>query len=434
MQAVEVTIASLAHGGSGVGRLPDGRAVFVPTTCPGDTALVEVVESHDRWTKGRVVEILAPSPHRVEPPCPYFGACGGCQWQHVAYETQTEAKRTNLIEALRRIGHLDAPEVSATVASPERYGYRNKIELSVRQGPTGPVVGFARHESEELVPVDACLLLPAAHSHLPRSLSGAIRFLASRGATGITRVAVRVSSTGQVAVDLWTAPGPFPRAAAARVITDATGAENVCRVVARGAHERRDVTQVEVLAGRGAWTETLNGDRFLVSPPSFFQVNTGAAVRLRDVAIQAMSADGTMRVADLYAGVGTFTLPLARAAGAVVAVESSRYALEDLRRNLRSAHLAADVMPGDAAHVLETIGHLDAVLVDPPRSGLSPRAMEGLAMSGAARIVYVSCDPATLARDAARLVATGYAARRFVPVDLFPQSHHLETVALLERG
>lgn len=429
----KVSITSLAHGGSGVGRLPDGRAVFVPQTCPGDEALVEVAETHDRWATAHVVELLVASSRRVEPRCPYFGSCGGCQWQHVAYETQTEAKRTALLEVLRRIGRLEEPDVAQTVCSPAQYGYRNKVELAVGTGATGPVVGFTRSGSEELVPVDACLLLPEGYSGITGALGGAVRFLWSRGATGLTRLSVRVSRAGEVAVDLWTTPGAFPRKAAAKVIADATGARNVSRVIARGAPERRDVVQVEVLAGRGAWRETLGGDTFLVSPPSFFQVNTAAAARLREVALHMASLDGSMRAADLYAGVGTFTLPVARAAGSVVAVEASRWALRDLRRNLDAAGLTVEVVPGDAARVLGALGHLDALLVDPPRSGLSDRSIEACEQTHASRLVYVSCDPATLARDAARLARAGFAARRFVPVDLFPQTYHLETVALFER-
>ena len=432
MDESDVRISGLAHGGDGVARLPDGRAVFVRGSCPGDLARVHVQESHDRWARASVLEILEPSPERVQPPCPYFGACGGCQWQHISYERQLAAKQANLTEALQRIGHLDAPPVEDIVAAPAPYAYRNKVELSAGSGPRGLLLGFTRMGTADLLPVDACLLLPPKRQGLPKALSGALRFLASRGATGIVRASVRVSSADEVAVNLWTHGGPFPRAATARTVAESTGARTVTRVIVRGASERRDISQVEVLAGPPAWQETLAGDRYSVSAPSFFQVNTAAALSLRSLAVDALAADGSTRAADLYAGVGTFTLPLARMAGTTVAVESSKWALADLRRNLESAHLSAEIVPGDAAHALPDLGHLDAVLVDPPRSGLSEPALNALAKTRAARVVYVSCDPATLARDVVRLGDAGYAPVRFVPVDLFPQTYHVETVALLD--
>jgi 23S rRNA (uracil1939-C5)-methyltransferase len=319
------------------------------------------------------------------------------------------------------------------VGSPAQYGYRNKIELSAISGPRGLSLGFARIGTADLLPVDACLLLPEGAQSIPKALTGALRFLSSRGATGILRASVRVSGTGEVAVDLWTLAGSFPRSAAARVVTESTSARTVTRVIVRGAAERRDISQVEVLAGPPVWHEKLNGDQYAVSAPSFFQVNTAAAARLRALAVGMIAADGSTRVADLFAGVGTFTLPLARVAGAVVAVETSRWALADLRRNLDRAGLSVEIVPGDAAHALPSLGHLDAVIVDPPRSGLSDATVQALIEIRASRLIYVSCDPATLARDVARLQAHGYGPARFVPVDLFPQTYHLETVALLER-
>ncbi len=432
MHPIRVTIESLAHGGDGVSRLPDGRTVFVPYSCPGDEVAITVTEEHGRWARAQLHSIEMPSPDRVTPPCPYFTACGGCNWQHIAYAAQTAAKRQTLVDALTRIGGLTAPDVAETVASPTEYGYRNKIELTA--GPDGGrTLGFLRARTNTVLAIDACPLLPKRAAKLPRSLSGALRFIASRGAEGIVRASVRVSSSGEIAVDVWTRPGPFPRAAAARVISEAVGARTVTRTIMRDI-EKRDVSQVEVLSGSGAWHETVGGDRYAVSAPSFFQVNTAATVALREHALDMLAPDGTMRVADLYAGAGTFTLPITRAAGEVVAVEASRYALADLRENLDGASLDADVVPGDAAYALKDLGHLDAALIDPPRSGISDKAMQALESARIPRIVYVSCDPATLARDVSRLSAAGYAARRFVPVDLFPQTYHLETIALLELG
>ena len=432
LEREQVTIESLAHGGDAVARLADGRTAFVPYACPGDTVVVQVTEDHGRWVRARIDHVVQASADRVAPPCPYFGACGGCQWQHVAYATQLSAKRRILVDALARIGRVAQASVAEMVPSPKEYGYRNKVELAVEPGPRGLVVGFRRFHTAEVLPIDACLLLPKKARKLPKSVGGALRFLASRGAHGIRRVSLRVSSRGEIAVDVWTSPGPFPRAAAARVLSESTGARTVTRTIVRGDPEKRDIAGVEVYSGGGLWRERLGGDEYGVSAPSFFQVNSQAAAMLRDSALQLLQADGTMRVADLYAGAGTFTLPIARSAGETVAVEASRYALSDLRRNLEAAGLDADVFPGDAAYALPDLGHLDAALVDPPRSGLSERMLSVLGDARVRRVAYVSCDPATLARDVERLTAKGYRAVRFVPVDMFPQTHHLETIALLE--
>lgn len=434
MDRARVTLKSLAHGGDSVARLADGRTAFVRLGCPGDEATVEVVEDHGRWVRASIAEIHEPSPDRIEPPCPYFGVCGGCQWQHISYERQLAEKRRILLDALTRIGHLTSPEVAETVASPDAYGYRNKIELSVATAGGKPIVGFTRAGTSDVIRVDTCLLLPGRYSKLPHSLSGALTFLSSRGAADILRASIRASSAGDIAVDVRTAPGPFPRAIGARVLASSTGARSVTRTIVRRGAEIRDVSQVEVLTGKGVWHESIAGDVYQVSSPSFFQVNTAAATLLRENAMAALAADGSTRVADLYAGVGTFTLPLARVAGEVVAVEASKYALADLRRNLDEAGLDADIVPGDAAYALADLGHLDAALVDPPRSGLSQRAMRAIVSARIPSVVYVSCDPATLARDVATLARAGYVAGRFVPVDLFPQTYHLETVAVLHRS
>lgn len=414
--------------------LDDGRVIFVPGTCPGDEVTAGITLEHDRWAEGAVLSLDAPSPDRVSPECPYFETCGGCQWQHISYETQLRAKHASVVENLRRIGRISDPAVEPVAPSPDTYGYRNRIELSAGQGPRGTAYGFVRADGQGVLPIESCHLLPQKHRRLPRALAGALRFVASRGALEIERVALRVSSKGEVAVSLWTAPGPFPRQAVARVIAESTGATTVSRVIARGPIERRDIAKVEVLAGAGAWTEHLDGDRYLVSPPSFFQVNTKAAESLRTVALACLDVDGTSDVADLYAGVGTFTLPMARTAGTVRAVEGSRWAITDLRRNLERAGLEVDIVPGDAAHALPQLGRLDAALIDPPRSGLSHTAMRALVDARIEKLVYVSCDPATLARDVRRLTEAGYTPERFTPVDLFPQTYHVETVALLTRG
>ncbi len=432
---MRVTIDSLAHGGDSVARLDDGRVAFVRGGCPGDVAEIEVTADHGRRVDARILTVLEPSSDRIDASCPYFGECGGCQWQHVAMSAQLEGKTRMVSDAFARIGKL-AAEVTPTRPSPLAYGYRNKVEFVVDEQVRNVRLGLHRLGEQTLVPVERCLLLPQAVSDAPRALAGALRYLSSRhGALGLRRVSVRTSGiTDQTEVALWTDPGSFPRQMAAKTITDATGATSVVRVLVKGSDKERRIAGVEVLGGRGNWTERLSRQRLTVSAPSFFQVNTGAAESLVASVLGRLDPRPDDRVLDMYSGVGTFTLPLAAAASEVVAVESSRYALADLRRNLELAGLDADVVGGDAARELPELGRFDLAVIDPPRSGLHPDAIGVLAETGARRLAYVSCDPPTLARDAARLVTVGYTVSHVEPHDLFPQTYHVETVAVFDRA
>lgn len=428
---MRLTIESLAYGGAGVAHTPDGVAVFVEGACPGEIVEAEVLEEHRRHWTARTIEVIAPSAERVEPPCPYFGVCGGCQWQHVSLPAQREAKRQAVGDALARIGKVDIA-VDDVAPSPDDYGYRNKVELTTASSSAGLALGFSRHRSSDVVTIDECLLLPRTVRRAPRSLRGAVRYLAGRADTPIDRVAIRAGTTGDIEVDVWTPPGPFPRQLAAKVLGDAVGAKTVTRVIAKGVGAARRVSRVEVLAGRGAWRERLGEDTYLVSAPSFFQVNTKAATLLRAHVTDLVTRLEPQVIADVYAGVGTFTLPLARIAP-TIAVEASSHALADLRRNLDAAGLEADILPGDAEHALAEIGEVDVIVVDPPRSGLGNEAARALVRTRPNHIVYVSCDPATLARDAALLAHDGYVVTSVAPFDLFPQTYHVETVLCLSR-
>lgn len=429
-----VKIDNLAAGGEGVGRLDDGRAVFVRGGCPGDVLAVEIVEDHERFARARIVAIEEPSAERVAPPCPYFGECGGCDWQHVAYPTQLAAKRQIVVDALRRIGHFENAEelVAETVPSPRQYGYRNKIELAAFHDSGRLELGYHAPGSSTIIPIDRCLLLPKKFEKAPRSLKGALRFVEGSDDLGLQRVALRVgTNTSDVEVALWTAPGSFPRRPAATTLGQALPTTSIVRVLVKGPPKERRVSGVEVFSGKGFWREKLLGREIAVSAPTFLQVNTKIAEALIQRVLGALQPDGTDRVLDLYSGAGTFTLPLAEVAGEVVAVEAASTAVRDLRRNLERHQLYADVVGGDATRELLTLGRVDLALVDPPRSGLRPEAEAALAKTGARTIAYVSCDPATLARDARQLVALGYRVSSATPLDMFPQTCHVETLVTL---
>jgi 23S rRNA (uracil1939-C5)-methyltransferase len=435
-RVTKLYIESLAYGGDAIAHLEDGRAAFVVGGCPGDTVDAEITSDQGRFVRAKVREVIEPSPDRVKPPCPYFGLCGGCNWQHVSYERQLTSKRQAVVDALTRIGRVSDAEtiVAETVASPEQYGYRNKVELVVDRTTGRPRLGFHEAGSDGFVPVDSCLLLPKAHIKDPKSLAGALRYISGEQDLGITRVGIRIAShTRDVEIALWTEPGAFPRRMAATTLGTAVRASSIVRVLVKGVAKARKVTGVEVLAGSGYWKERLLGTTMAISAPSFFQVNTKAAEKLLSLVLDGLAVDGTDRVLDLYSGAGTFTLPLAVVAGETIAVEAASSAVRDLRRNLENAELWADVIGGDAGRELATIGHLDAVVVDPPRAGLQPEAVASLAATNATRIAYISCDPTTLARDTKSLTENGYRLVSATPVDLFPQTYHIETVAIFER-
>ncbi len=430
---MQIRIERMAYGGDAIGKLDDGRTAFVRGGCPGDLVEARMDAEHPRYANLTATEIIEASEQRVTPPCPYFGVCGGCQWQHISYDAQTEAKSSAVRDALKRIGHQDVP-VNECLPSEHEYGYRNKIELVTQAGSDGLTVGYMRAGTNDLVRVDSCLLLPHRARNLPKALAGSLRYLSGSSDLGLVRVGARVAAhTTDLEIAMWTTPGPFPRKMAGEAVGQATKASGVIRVLARDDAGERSIKGVEVLRGNGAWREQFLGVDMLISAPSFFQVNTLTAERLVSTAIEALGADGTDRVLDLYSGAGTFTLPLSEVAGEVVAVEQSGTALSDLRRNLERAGTWAEVAPGDAQRALPDLGHFDLALVDPPRSGMRPGALAALAGTGARRIVYVSCDPSTLARDCTGLSELGYRLIEATPVDLFPQTYHVETIAVLDR-
>lgn len=434
---ITLDIESLAYGGDAIAHLEDGRTAFVRGAVPGDTVEAEVTEDRGRFVRAETIRVLSPSPDRVEPVCPYFGVCGGCSWQHVGYPAQLVAKRRMVVDALSRIGHLlDAEDlVAQTIPSHAEYGYRNKVEFVVDVASGRPRLGFHRAGSEEFVQVEECFLLPEKHRRAPKALGGSLRYIAGEQDLGLTRVALRVgANTRDVEVALWGSPGPFPRRPVATTLGQALRMTSLVRVLVKGPTKERKIAGVEVLSGKGAWRERLLGTTMTISAPSFFQVNTRAAESLVSLALDALGADGSDRVLDLFAGAGTFTLPLAEKAGEVVAVESASSAVRDLRRNLEDEELWADVIGGDAGRELPAIGHVDLALVDPPRSGLQETTVNALAKTHARRIAYVSCDPATLARDVAALSVRGYSLKQATPIDLFPQTYHVETLALFVRS
>lgn len=428
-------IEKMSYGPDAIAHESTGRTVFVRGAVPGDVVEIDITAEHKSYATAHTVKVLEPSPARVASEAPELLE-SIAPWSILAYSAQLEAKRANVVEALVRNGGIPrerAEELVEDVRPSKRtYGYRNKLELAAcADDGSRFALGFTQAGSSVVRTVKACPLANRLIQRAPKALSGAIRYMQGAEDLGIYRVGVRASlRTKSMEVALWTPPSSFPRTFAAKMLEDALGATSVVRVIAEPGSERR-VKRTEVLAGRGWWSEELAGLSFAVSAPSFFQVNTAQAEVLVKLALEMAAAEEGLFVADVFAGVGTFSLPLAQAGCDVVAIELAGSAVSDLRRNADANGLFVDAVCDDAKRALDQLEGAQVILVDPPRSGLDREVLEGMVEAAPERIVYVSCDPQTLSRDIARFEARGCQLERACPVDMFPQTYHVECVCLL---
>lgn len=433
-----VHIERMSYSADAIGHLPDGKTIFVAGGAPGDTLEVEITEDKKTFARGIISSIAEASPDRVAPASPIDQFCGTAPWQHLAYEAQLQAKRQNVIGALVHSAHFDAARAEETVAaclpSKRTWGYRNKLELNCGKDQSGRfALGFHREGTDEFVPTESTLLVHKQIEKAPKALRGAIRYAQGDQDLGIFRVGVRHSlATGDLEVAIWTRPSAFPRALFAKTLSSAFKATGIIRVLADPGKARK-IKGVEVLAGRGRWRERMGTVDFATQAPSFFQVNTAQAERLVSAVMQGLGDIEGAYIADLYAGGGTFSIPLALAGADVVAVEAAASSVRDLRQNADMNGADIEIVGGDAAHELSDLGELDALVVDPPRAGLAASVIDDIVKASPERIAYVSCDPATLARDMERLEQRGYRLTSAQPVDMFPQTYHVECVALMSR-
>ena len=447
---ISLAIDDLAFGGEGVGRL-DGYVVFVREGLPGDTLRVRVTETRARYARGVIERVETPSPDRVDPPCPYFGRCGGCRLQHLAYPAQLAFKEKQVRDCLERLGGLVGDiDIRPILGAPETYGYRNKMEFTVAGVAAGPpVVGLHQAARYDVVlDVEQCLL----QSDTMNRLLGAVRDeVRHRGVSvydpvreeGLLRfVTLREGGrTGQAMVNL---VASAPDVEALGPVADAIGArEPATSSVVLNVNAKKAAvavgTEEHLLAGRDHVTESLGGIEFEVSANSFFQTNTVQAERLFDLVAEASELTGSETVLDLYSGTGAISLLLARRCRAVYGIELASAAVADAVRNARRNGIEnCTFLAGEVRHVLPDLARQgvrpDVAVADPPRAGFHPKALAALISLASARIVYVSCNPATLARDLADLVRGGYRLDWVQPVDMFPQTPHIEAAARLRRA
>ncbi|MCU0520675.1 MAG: 23S rRNA (uracil(1939)-C(5))-methyltransferase RlmD [Anaerolineae bacterium] len=407
--AVTLELNTMAHGGEAIGR-HEGRTIFVPYAIPGEQVRVEITEDHGRYARARLIEVLKPSAVRVDPPCPYFGQtkCGGCQWQHIDTAVQPRLKGLVTLDQLERVGKFKEPAVFEPFADESGWEYRNHALFRV--DPEGRL-GFLSAQSHDIYPVNDCMILHPLLSSLLGSLDMVypeLEWLELRAGTATGDLMLLLQARDEQAPSLEV---DFPLSIVQVNHDDA----------------------IAPLIGLDYILERIHDREFRVSATSFFQVNSAQAAELVNIVMGALDLKRKEHVLDAYCGVGLFTAFLAAEAGRVTGIEVNPPAVVDARHNLADAG-NVDILEGPVEEMLaEVKGTVDAVVVDPPRTGLGTKVIDGLAERRPKRIIYVSCDPATLARDCQRLTRQGYGLEWVQPVDLFPQTYHIENVAMMSR-
>ena len=435
---LELTVDSLAHGGNGVARL-DGYVVFVAGAVPGDRVRAVVGKAKRAYAEARAVEVLEPSPDRIPPVAHHPGA----PWQVIPYERQLEVKAGQVREALERIGKLTDFELEPIVPAVEQWRYRNKLEYSFGRGSGGELVcGFhAAGRWDEIVPMDDCLLGSERSNAVREQILAWARThdlspWDRREQRGLLRnLVVREGRrTGELQVRLVTSPGAIDTDS----LIDAVDCDGLFWTRQEQLGETTVGGETVLLSGVPQLREQLGGLEFLISPDAFFQTNTEMAEQLYALAADMAQLRGHERVFDLFSGIGTIGLTLAARAREVVGVEiveaAVADAIENARRNdvLNARFFAGDIRLA-MRELVERAGKPDVCVIDPPRAGLSQKVVRRIIEAAPKRIVYVSCNPTTLAPNAAQLVEAGWRLERVRPVDMFPQTPHIECVALLTR-
>jgi 23S rRNA (uracil1939-C5)-methyltransferase len=440
-----VEITGLSHGGEGVGRI-DSTAVFVPHAIPGDVGEVEIVHRRKNYFLGRLVNLKQSSPERIDPPCPHAPACGGCQLQHMSYAGQVSWKRLQVEEALRRIGGLEV-EVAPVLRMSAPIHYRSRAQLPLGGSPGQVTMGFFRRGTHEIVDMQECMVQHPLMVKLAQAVRRTIADLRlppydEVRHRGIFRHAVIKASfsdeTLMLVLVTRTESIPLQEEIVERLRREVPElvsiAHNINPTVTNVVYGER----TKVIWGETYIYEQIGGMRYAISPRSFFQVNPQQTKALYDEVRRLANLSGGELVLDLYCGTGTIGLYLAKRAGRIVGVETIPDAVSDAKYNAAINRVSsAEFIQGQAEAVVPDLvrrmGEIDVAIVDPPRKGCEEAVLKALAQADVGRIIYVSCNPATLARDLAYLRERGYTPGRVQPVDMFPWTSHVESVVLLSR-
>ncbi|MDP6606146.1 MAG: class I SAM-dependent RNA methyltransferase [Dehalococcoidia bacterium] len=391
MPPIELELTGFAPGGKAVGHAPDGRVAFVEYGLPGEHVVAHVTEEHPSFLEARTTAVREPSPHRIEPRCQYFGRCGGCQLQHVQYEQQLRLKTAVVREQLERIGGFEQPPLREMIGMDEPWAYRNHMRFTARlEG----YVGFMERGTHRFLRVEHC---PIAVDRINGVLEAV-----QDATTGTRQIAIRA---GELSDDLLVQP----------------------------TLQWRDGHDEALESGQTWYSERLLGRDFRISAAAFFQVNTRQAERLARLVIERVEAAKPEVAVDAYSGVGTFAALLAPSVPLVLAIEESAAAGADAEANLDGLDNVT-MLVGRVEEMLPDLSPApDVVVIDPPRAGMRREVVEAMLTSAVRRLVYVSCDPATLSRDLRLLVDGGFVLDEVQPVDMFPQTQHIECVTTLDR-
>jgi 23S rRNA (uracil1939-C5)-methyltransferase len=407
----EITLEKLTYGGDAMGRLNDGRAVFVPFGLPGETVRIRLTQEKQNFARGEILEILKPSPDRIQAKCKHFAQCGGCHYQSLPYEKQLLAKTDILRDQLQRIGKIENPPVQPIVASPSEWNYRNHVQFHLTEDGR---IGFINSDGNSILPIEEC--------HLPESAIDDFRHdLQFESRMNLERVSLRTGDDDELMLILESETEETPEL------------EIEADISIIHIYEDHPV----VIAGSDSLTIQILGKDFHVSAPSFFQVNTKMAEKMVEhLQSQLPTPASQCTLLDLYCGVGLFSKFFASKYAKVIGIELSESANEDFAVNLDEFDnvelyegTAEEVLPALASQLTQPI-HM---IVDPPRAGLDKHALDAILKIQPHVIAYVSCDPSTLARDAARLIKGGYTLKQVTPFDLFPQTYHIESISIFER-
>ena len=450
-QILTLRIERLSSDGSGVAHSADGEAVFVPGTAPGDEARVRIVKDCGRYAFGILDELLTPSPDRVSVDCPVAGPCGGCSLRHLDYAAELRAKQESVLDAFRRIGGLEVP-VLDILPSPDADRYRNKVQFPVGIDKNGvPCIGFYAGRTHRIVPCPDCKLQPSVLNEIGNALCAffaqqGIRPYDEQSGKGLVRHIFlrRGAHSGQIMVCLVCTRAKLPHAE--QLCTALRGQFPAISTILLNVNAKNTNvilgSENHILYGPGYIEDTLCGVPVRLGPLSFYQVNTLAAERLYGVAAQYAQLTPDDTLLDLYCGMGTIGLSMAEQCRELIGVEIVPEAIESAKANAarmgeavaaKSRFFCADA--GQAATQLAAEGlHPDIVMLDPPRKGCDEATLSAVVRMAPRRVVYVSCNPATAARDAAWLEKNGYHTEKVQPVDLFPRTKHCETVVLLSKG
>ncbi len=442
-ELVEVEINDLSDTGDGVGRWQE-RVVFVPDTVKGDRALVRLIHVKPQYAHGKLHKLLTASAHRIRPSCIVADKCGGCQWQHIDYEYQLEAKRNQVIQALERIGGFTNPPVDPVLAAPSALGYRNKATYPLGISATGQIqAGYYQKGSHQLINLNQC---PVQDSRLNPLLAQVKQDIQAQGWTiydekyhkgQVRHLGLRIGrATGEMLLTLivkdWDLPG----------ITEQAQEWLNCYPQLVGVSLNRNSTrtnaifgaETDCIAGKAYLLEEFGGLQFQVRPDTFFQVYTETAQALLEEIIHSLNLQGNEILIDAYCGIGTLTLPLAQRVSQAIGLEVQPEAVQQAQINAALNNITNVTFQAGAVEKLLPQLDItpDIVLLDPPRKGCDRTVIETLLQSSPQRIVYVSCKPATLARDLKLLCQTGkYSLTKVQPADFFPQTSHVECAAFL---